>query len=60
MAKEKEMQKQRKDKVIRARVTEEEHEVFMELAKKNGYDSASAFIRSLIIEHTNDKDKSES
>jgi hypothetical protein len=58
MAKEKEIQKLRKDKIIRARVTEEEHEAFMQLAKKNGYNSASEFIRSLIAGRTTDKNES--
>ena len=40
----------KKDFMIRVRVTTEEHEKFIQKAKENGYKTISAFIRSLIDE----------
>jgi len=39
-----------KEFMIRVRVTNEEHEKFVKLAKENGYRSVSEFIRSLIAD----------
>ncbi len=37
-----------KDKLIRVRVTQEEHDRFMKQATENGYKSLSDYIRTLI------------
>ena len=38
-----------KEKVLRFRVTDEEHEKFMKLAKSKGYNTFSDYVRDLII-----------
>ena len=40
--------KEMKDKVIRFRVTEEEHAAFMQQAKSKGYKTLSDYIRALL------------
>lgn len=48
MANKKNPDRVNKDFMIRVRVTNEEHEKFIQRAKENGYRTVSEFIRSLI------------
>ena len=48
----------KKDFMIRVRVTTEEHEKFIQKAKENGYRTVSEFIRSLIDDEPEDNIKS--
>lgn len=47
---EKNARKENKERMIRVRVTADEHKEFVKRAKENGFQSVSAFIRSLIEE----------
>ena len=61
MAKTKNPDKINKDKLIRVRVTKEEHETFMRKAAENGYRSVSDYVRTLIADEaeTNNKFKAQ-
>ena len=48
MANVKKLDRVNKDKLIRVRVTQEEHDRFMKQANENGYKSLSDYIRTLI------------
>lgn len=45
-----------KDRLIRVRVTKEEHKRFMEKASENGYRSVSDYIRTLIDDKADSAD----
>ena len=50
MANKKNPDKINKDKLIRVRVTKEEHEKFTKKAEENGYKSVSDYVRTLIAD----------
>lgn len=45
----------KKELIIRVRVTPAEHEEFLKKAKEKGYKTISAFVRSLIEEQSNNQ-----
>ena len=47
-----------KNCIIRVRVTEEEHDLFMERAHELGYRTVSDYIRTLIDDETDENDES--
>ena len=57
MAKTKNPDKINKDKLIRVRVTKEEHDIFMRKAAENGYRSVSDYVRTLIADDNKTNDK---
>ena len=57
MAKTKNPDKINKDKLIRVRVTKEEHDIFMRKAAENGYRSVSDYVRTLIADETETNNK---
>ena len=57
MAKTKNPDKINKDKLIRVRVTKEEHDIFMRKAAENGYRSVSDYVRTLIADEAETNNK---